>query len=233
MKNEKTKIIILHGWAYDTAKWSLFVALLKEKKFDVVILKIPGLTAPLEEVWTLDSYVTWFKKIVDQEKEKVILLGHSNGGRIGLAFSIKYPEKVSRLILIDSAGIYHNELKLRLKRFIFGTLAKIGKKAKNIQAVKTLFYKLVREHDYEKANPYLRKTMQNLINADLSNVLQDINIPTTIIWGAADRITPLSDGKIMKQKIKGATLDVITDARHSPQFTHPEKVRDIIVREIK
>jgi pimeloyl-ACP methyl ester carboxylesterase len=43
-----------------------------------------------------------------------VLLGHSNGGRIALAFAEKYPDKVKQLVLIDSAGIYHNEFSIRL-----------------------------------------------------------------------------------------------------------------------
>ncbi len=220
----KQKIFLLHGWTYSTEKWAPFVDLLKQKESEPVMLEIPGLTAPLDEVWTVDNYVEWLKKIVDNEKEKVLLLGHSNGGRISMAFALKYPEKVSKLILIDSAGIYHNELSLRLKRFVFGTLAKAGKKIKNIQAIRSIFYRFVREHDYEKANPKLRETMKNLITSDLSASLEKITVPTLIIWGEQDKITPLTDGKLMHELIKNSLFHVVKDARHSPQLTHPKEV---------
>src|SRR6185437_424542 len=108
MKNKK--IIILHGWAYSTEKWKPFVEDLKKHEFTPIVLKIPGLTAPLENVWNIENYVEWLKKNLEKEDAKVILLGHSNGGRIALAFATQYPEKIDTLILIDSAGIYHNEL---------------------------------------------------------------------------------------------------------------------------
>lgn len=224
----KRKIFILHGWAYSTERWEPFIDLLKEKNVEPVLLKIPGLTATLDEVWNLSNYVEWLKKIVDKEEGKVILLGHSNGGRINLAFSLQYPEKVSQLFLIDSAGIYHNELSLRMKRFFFGTLAKIGKHVKDVKAVRSIFYKFIKEHDYEKANPLLRRTMKNLINEDLSSALHRITIPTTIIWGEFDKMTPLQDGKFMHQEIKNSTLHIVKNARHSPQFTHTEEVANIV-----
>lgn len=226
MRNSK-KIYILHGWAYDTKKWEPLVAVLKTKNFEPVLLKIPGLTASLDEVWSLDDYVGWLKGVLKDEKQ-VILLGHSNGGRISLAYALKYPEKVSQLILIDSAGIYHNELSLRLKRLFFGTIAKMGKNIKDVKVVRKIFYKFVKERDYEKANPSLRQTMRNLINEDLLPALHRITIPTTIIWGESDKITPLQDGKLMHKEMSKSTLHVIKNARHSPQFTHVQEVAEII-----
>jgi pimeloyl-ACP methyl ester carboxylesterase len=222
------KIFILHGWTYSTEKWEPFVELLKNKNFDPVLLKIPGLTTELTKVWTLDDYVEWLKDVVDHEKEKVVLLGHSNGGRISLAFSLKYPEKVAKIFLVDSAGIYHNELQLRVKRLFFGTIAKMGKNIKDVKAVRKIFYRLVRERDYEKANPLLRQTMKNLINSDLTPVLEQIAIPTIIIWGGLDKITPAKDGELMHEKIKQSTFHIIKDGRHSPQFTHAEEVAKIV-----
>ncbi|HEX8932020.1 MAG TPA: alpha/beta hydrolase, partial [Patescibacteria group bacterium] len=219
----KKKIFILHGWTYETKKWEDLVKLL-EKKFEVTLLKIPGLTAPLKEVWELDNYIQWFKEILDKEKEKVILLGHSNGGRISLAFALEHPEKVASLILIDSAGIYHNEFPLRIKRVIFRSIARIGRKLHNSERFRFWLYRLARENDYRKADPLTRKTMANLIKVDLSPFLAKISMPTIIIWGENDKITLLADGLKMQELIPHAKLSIVKNARHSPQFTHTKEV---------
>jgi pimeloyl-ACP methyl ester carboxylesterase len=232
MKNMK-KIYILHGWAYTTEKWHPFLDFLKQQGIETVLLKIPGLTAPLNEVWTLDDYVDWLNKKLIHEKEKVILLGHSNGGRISLAFALKYPEKISQLILVDSAGIYHNELPLRMKRFIFGAAAKAGRALHNNDKLRKIFYTFVREQDYERANPIVRKTMRNLLKVDLRDKLYEIMIKTLIIWGEHDRITPLSDGELMSNLLPQASLHIISGARHSPQFTHAKQVSEIISKDIQ
>lgn len=222
------KIYILHGWSYSINKWDPFIRLLHEKGFEPVILQIPGLTAPLKEVWKLEDYVFWLKKHLDKEIDKVYLLGHSNGGRISLAYAIKYPEKIEHLILIDSAGIYHNELPLRLKRAVFGAVAQAGRKIRNVGPIRKLFYKVVREHDYERANPILRRTMKNLIMEDLLPRLSLVTVPTLIIWGKHDKITPMKDAEVMRHLIKNSSLHFIKDARHSPQFTHAKDVIKII-----
>jgi pimeloyl-ACP methyl ester carboxylesterase len=226
------KIFIIHGWAYETGKWQPLIEILRKTGIEAVLLKVPGLTAPLKEVWTLDNYVEWLGEEVGQEKGKVVLLGHSTGGRIGLAFAAHHPEKVGQLILIDSAGIYHNELRIRMKRFVFGNLAKFGKRFSKAEILRKLLYKLTRESDYEKSDPILRKTMFNLIRTDISDLFSVIEVPTTIIWGEDDTITPLADGRIMNEKIKGSKFFVIREARHSPQFTNAEEVGEIIRGEI-
>lgn len=220
------KIIILHGWTTSTDKWDDFLKALKEKDIKGVILKIPGLTEKLEAVWSLDDYVSWLKK--ELGNEKVVLLGHSNGGRIALAFSNKYPTLVKKLILVGSAGIYHKNLKLQLKRLIFKTMAKIGKRFTASEKLRSILYKLAKENDYKNADILQRQTMVNLISSDLTSILKQINTPTLIIWGNRDQTTPLSDGELMNKSIKNSILKIIGGAAHSPQFTHPKEVAKII-----
>lgn len=238
MANKKTKmgavenILILHGWAYSTEKWEPFVASLRNNGFNTELLKIPGLTEKLDSVWNIDNYVEWLNRKIGKG-EKAILIGHSNGGRILLAFAAKYPEKIKHLILIDSAGIYHDELPIRLKRFIFQSLAGVGKKFSKSDSLRKLLYKLAGEKDYEKAAPFVRQTMINLINFDVTESLSKIKIPTLIIWGKEDKTTPPSDGQFVHKLIKGSKLHIIKTAKHSPQFTHVDEVTQVITKEIK
>jgi pimeloyl-ACP methyl ester carboxylesterase len=221
-------IYILHGWAYSTEKWNPLISLLENNKIKVHLLKIPGLTDSLTTPWTIDDYVNWLYKILEKEKNRVTILGHSNGGRIAMNFAIKYPDKLSELILIDSAGITHNELRLRLKRRFFSKVAKIGKKYIYSESLRKALYKFTAERDYSEANPLMRKIMLNLIDSDKLLQPEKILTRTTIIWGEKDSITPLKDGVNLAKKIKNSTLHIIKNARHSPQFTHPQQIYKII-----
>lgn len=222
------KIYILHGWTYSLDKWSPFIFGLKSNKINNILLKIPGLTDKIEKSWSMNDYVDWLEEKLEKEKDKVILIGHSNGGRIAMAFSMKHKNKIKKLILVDSAGIYHNEPYIKYKRKLFGIIAKNGRKILNNNLGKNLLYLLAGERDYRNADENMKKTMVNLLEWDKTLFPQKIEVPTIIIWGEKDGITPLSDGKLLHQKIKGSKLFVIKNARHSPQFTHPEKVAKII-----
>lgn len=228
-------VFILHGWSYQKEgndplqKWQPLLDSLKNQGINANLLKIPVLTLPSTKPFNLDDYINWLKNETEKNVSgKVTLVGHSNGGRIALAFTHKYPEKVTKLVLIDSAGIYHNELPLRLKRLVFGTLARVGKKLSSSESLKKALYKLARERDYSDSSTIQKETMKNLIKNDLTPILPNISQPTLIIWGSKDKTTPISDAKLLNSLIKNSKLEIITDARHSPQFTHVEKVANLI-----
>lgn len=226
------KAYILHGWTYSKDKYKNLANGLNKAGLETVILDVPGLTKKIDKPWDIDDYILWLKKILDKERGKVILIGHSNGGRIAANFAIKHPGNIAYLVLIDSAGIYHNELSIRLKRLLFKTVAKVGKKITTSLSLKNLLYKLAREEDYKKASPNARKTMLNLLQSDSSLNFSQIKTPSLIIWGKLDETTPLKDGYLINQQIKNSKLFLINSAKHSPHFTNPKKVGDIIIKEL-
>lgn len=227
------KIIILHGWTYSTKKWGEIINLLEEKGYQVDIPNIPGLTEPIDKPWTMEDYIKWLGAIINKQKTKVVLMGHSSGGRLSVTFTNKFPDKISHLILIDSAGIYHKNFTRKLKRFFFRNVAKIGKKLTRSETLRKLLYKIVGERDYFDANPVQRQTMLNLISQNLVDIFPNIKVPTLIIWGRNDKATPLEDGIFMHKQIKNSRFYIVENARHSPMFTNPEQVANKIVEFLK
>lgn len=225
------KILVLHGWTYTTEKWQPFINFLIEYGFDIELLKIPGLTEKIDRPWDLDDYVDWLNEKIG--RKNAILVGHSSGGRMALAYALKYPQKVEQLILIDSAGVYHKQLGIRIKRFLFKKIAKLGKKITNHGGLRGLLYKLTGEIDYKQASTVMKETMKNLISIDLTPKLSQIKIPTLIIWGELDKTTPLFDGRLMHKLIPNSKFHIIKSAKHSPMFTHPKEVVQGIVEELK
>ncbi len=228
--NGVNKIFILHGWTYQTDTWQPLLKILSERGMDVEFLKIPGLTDDTNPVWTLDDYVEWLKDKT-AEHGTVTLIGHSNGGRISLAFAAKYPQKVARLILEDSAGIPATGLRA-LKRDVFRVIAKVGGVLTKSETLRKILHKIARESDYQKATPEMRQTMANLGAVDFDSILQSVRAPTLIVWGEHDTTTPLASGKIMHKKILGSRMIIVKGARHSPHITHTQEFADIISKEL-
>jgi len=222
------RIYILHGWTYNLDKWQKITEMLKKSGFEPVLLKVPGLTQDSEKSWTISQYVTWLESELSQEVKPITLLGHSNGGRIALHYAIKNPGRIKQLFLLDAAGVYHNDLKIRTKRLVFKNLAKIGKRVKDVPMLRAGVYKLARETDYRDAPEHMRTTMAQMIESDHTLNIHDITVPTVIIWGEHDTVTPLKDARILHKAIEHSKLYVIPSARHSPHDTHPRELVDIL-----
>ena len=226
------KLFIIHGWTYSTKSWDECVSNLKRLGFDPVVLNVPGLSEPSAKVFTLNDYVSWLCDKIKGE-EDAVLVGHSNGGRIAIAYGSLHPKGVSGLVLVDSAGIVRNDLPIRLKRTVFGSLDRAGKKIFKSNFARKLYYKIVGESDYERAPENMRKTMAGLIAIDLKPKLSEINIPTLIIWGDKDKVTPVRDAEIMASNIKNSELVIIPEAGHSPHLSHPSVVAETIAEWLK
>ncbi len=222
------RLLMLHGWTYQTATWDALRQELSARGIEHEFLRIPGLTDGSDPVWTLDDYAAWLDEIVGDDR--VILYGHSNGGRISLAYALARPDKVSRLILEDSAGIPPRGVR-KLKRDAFRVLAQIFGRFVRFERLRGTFRRAIRASDYANASPNMRKTMANLVAADLSERIAAIACPTLIVWGAHDTTTPLEDGRLMHARIAGSRLVVIPDARHSPHITNVKEVADLVQRE--
>lgn len=226
------KLFIIHGWSYNLDKWRAIQPFLKAAGFEPVMLKVPGLTEPSEKVWDIEGYVEWLKNELKDEKQPAVI-GHSNGGRISLAFAQKYPGRLKHLILIDSAGLKHPQLLRKLKLKILQIVAKILKPLKVIPGFGKLVYKLIGARDYFDAADNMRLTMRNMLAADNQINLHTIQAPTTIIWGDQDKITPLKDGRSMHRQLTESQLHIIAGARHAPQASHPEHVANLIAEAVK
>jgi len=220
----KQTLYILHGWAVregtgNQEKWQEMLTALKKNGIKPVFLKIPGLSAPLDEVWTLDDFSSWLGSKL-KGKENVMILGHSFGGQLAIRYSAAHQDQVSRLVLIDPAGIRDMAFKPRVKRTVFLMVAKLGKLLFKADIFRKTLYKMTGERDYQNAPPLLRRSMSNILDDEVLDDLPNISCPTQLIWGRNDTATPFKNAQIMKDSIKGSKLYVVEDARHSPHFTH-------------
>ena len=174
-----------------------------------------------------------------EEMKKSVLIGHSFGGKIAIRYAIKYPEKIDKLILTGAAGIKH---KLTTKQKIFFILAKTGKTVFSLPIINNfqkpihkIFSKLARSRkkDYYSASSRMKEIMKNILARNLTSYLDKIKNPTLLVWGREDRTTPLSDGKIMNERIKDSKLIIVNNANHSLPYQKPKKFAKIIEEFIK
>lgn len=224
-------LYIIHGWAYSIAPWTETVAELRSNGTEVVQLNVPGLTTDSREVYTIDDYVDWLHNEL-AGVEKPIVLGHSNGGRIAMHYLEKYPDAFSQLILLDAAGIEVGSQKLSLKRRLFKVAAKALKPLKYIPGVRKIVYRVLGS-DYGAAPPNMQKTLANMLASDREFDPSFITVPTAILWGADDRVTPPSMAAKLHNSIKDSSLKVMPEWQHAPYRTHPKELATEIVAALR
>ena len=113
------EIIILHGWG---ANKSRFIKLQEQLLESGIYSKIPDLpgfgeSTQLKYPWNIDNYVAWLDIYIGNRRE-VILVGYSFGGQIAVAYSLKYPQKIAKIILVAPAAIRKTTSQLSPKYLI-------------------------------------------------------------------------------------------------------------------
>lgn len=215
-------IIMMHGWGRSLNDIKPVADVLAEYA-TVHVIDLPGFgktPPPPAEGWDTNQYAELILDYIrKQNLDKVILLGHSFGGRVSLRISAKHPELVSKLILIDSHG-------LRPIRTLYQNLRVqcIKKAAKIVKLIdKTFGLKLYAEKfakrfgsaDYQNAG-VLKNTFVKTISEDQTSDVEKIRAKTLLLWGSEDQDTPVAMGQKFHQLIKDSKLIVLEGKGHSP-----------------
>ncbi len=225
------KLLCLHGWGGTKESFTELRAALEGSDIQIFTPDLPGFGSEPDPThpFTTDDYVQWVEQYIQQNiRGPFSILGHSHGGRIAIKLTAKHSLPIEHLYLCAAAGIRHPR---HFKRILGLTLAKTGKVLLSIPGIKTLqplgkkfLYKLVHVHDYEKASDVMRQTLILVSKEDLRPLLSQVKTPTDIFWGEEDAMTPLSDGKLMHEKIAGSTLHTFAGVRHR---VHRDKAAEI------
>ncbi len=199
--------IILGGWTRSESSYKKLI-LTAPKNTSVVFIPYKKLSAkhPAE---SLKLYIERLKI------KRFNLIGHSLGGAIAISYTSLFPEAVSKLFLVDSAGIYGNENVFNLFTIFFKTRIKHGRK---------LFFKDLVSLYSIIVNPFLHFRLGKFAhNANFIQELKTIKTPTTIIWGEKDHMTPLWQAKEINKLIDKSKLVVIDGVGHDWILHLPEK----------
>ena len=221
-KGEGELIVLLHGWGSNIKLFANLIDLLS-KKYRVVAMDMPGFGESEEpkEVWDVGSYVDFVIDFIkDYSVDKVMLLGHSFGGRVIIKMHSResLPFEVTKVILVDSAGIMPPKTKKKSWRTRY---YKMGKAVLSTGVAQKLapdalenFRKKMGSADYAAASPMMRQVMVKVVNEDLEPYLPNIKCPTLLVWGVNDTATPLSDGEKMEKLIPDAGPVKLENAGH-------------------
>lgn len=230
--------LLIHGFGGDLKSW-LFnqEALADELAIYALDLRGHGDSSKQVGSGSLDEFVEDVRGFLDSlGLQKVHLVGHSMGGAIAIQFALADPGRVSSLVLIATAGL-GSEIDVE---YIEGFIS-AGRRKDLLPHIEKLFAdrKLVTRQLIENvlkfkrmdgvesslraiASQFCPEGRQALILRDQVNALA---MPTYVIWGAEDRILPVSHARNLPGNL---TVEVLSGSGHMVQMEAATKVNRII-----
>jgi pimeloyl-ACP methyl ester carboxylesterase len=227
--DSEKEIIFLHGWGQDSTTFNPVIEYLKDH-YKIFLVDFPGFgkSDEPENVLTLNDYVEVLKKIIQCYKIKdPLIIGHSFGGRVAIKYTSHY-EGVSKLILVNSAGLKNKRTwKYYYKVYTY----KFFKRFFSLKPLTKYKDKVLSKYgssDYKNASEMMKKILVNVVNEDLSNELKNIFIPVILFWGENDTVTPLEHALRMQEYLDDVGLVKVPNAGHFSYLEDPYLLYKVI-----
>jgi pimeloyl-ACP methyl ester carboxylesterase len=214
-------VVLLHGWGTSSQSLTPLCEDLATT-FHVLAVDLPGFgwSQPPPSAWGTQEYAGHILRLMQATGiDRAALVGHSFGGRVAIALAAVEPRRISRLVLVASAGVRRPRgpgyyLRVATAKLIKRFFSLPGWGATGQRFIAKVSGR-IGSRDYRAAGT-MRPTLVRLVNEDLTPILPAIQAPTLILWGDRDQEVPRSAMETMATKIPQSRLVVISGAGHFP-----------------
>jgi pimeloyl-ACP methyl ester carboxylesterase len=228
----KVNLIFIHGSGADHTVWEEQYSTLGEQA-NIFALDLPGhgLSGGNGEQ-QIGAYVEWIRKFIQAlNLNKSVLVGHSLGAAICLSFAIHYGDMLSGIISL-SGGV-----KMPVNPLILE-----GYRKDPVATVNMTWKFAIAKQNREKLAYRLEKNLANLKpdiscgdflacdGLDIAEEISKIKIPTLLMCGTEDKMTPASNCQFMKDRIAGAQVALIENAGHLGMLENAEAFNEALRR---
>ena len=224
-------IILLHGLLGGADNFGDMVDFISKKYhifgLDLKLFKSRVLKVSVK---ALSDYLFEFMNKI--ELKSAVLIGNSMGGHIALIFAKEHPEMVDGLILTGSSGLFENSMGDSFPRR--GDKDYIRKKTEEVFYDPKVATNELVDRVFEIANNRISVLKllgyaKSAIRHNMANDIQNITIPTCLIWGANDKVTPPHVAEEFNKLMPNSELHWIPLCGHAPMWENPEAFSKIIL----
>jgi len=226
-------LVLVHGAGGDADQWAFCYAGLAARN-RVIALDLLGFGRSDKPL--IDYRIAGYVEVLDRfvkalAVERAAFLGHSLGGWIVAEFALQFPQKVEKLVLNDAAGIDEGAVALPVD-------LRISSRAHMRTVFECMFFDrsivsdglvdLAYALHLERNDGYTIRSVLETIRdprEKLDGRIGGISVPTLLLWGEQDAITPLPMAHAYLRKIPGARLHVIPQCGHLPPL---ERTREFV-----
>jgi pimeloyl-ACP methyl ester carboxylesterase len=205
---EGSAVILLHGGGNDWQEWEESFTVLA-RHFRVYALDLPGfgLSEPCSHPVSPPWFSLFLRDFMDAAGiTHAHVVGHSLGGAIALTFALDFPEKVYKMVLVDSAGLGQVTLSGRLILFLIRAAKRITGKEK--------------DSNFRPGGP-IRDWL-------LADRLPELRPPVMIVWGERDRYYPPSLARLAQSLIPDCELHIFPGCGHAPHRERPDEFNELV-----
>lgn len=234
-EGEGETLLLLHGLFGTLSNWESVVERFK-KNYRVLIPMMPIYTMPITDA-TIKGLTKFIEKFVSfKGLDKFNIVGNSLGGHVGLVYTLRHENKVKSLTLTGSSGLFENSMGGSFpRRSSYEFIAeRVGYTFYNPKiATKSLIDDVF---DVTKSTQKCLRMISIARSAQRNNLTKDlpnIKIPTLLIWGLNDTITPPMVAHEFKRLIPNSTLNFIDKCGHAPMMEHPDTFNEYFEEFIK
>jgi pimeloyl-ACP methyl ester carboxylesterase len=229
-EGEGPVLLLLHGLFGALSNWEGVVSRFS-KKFRVIIPMLPIYEMPVREAG-LEGLRTFLEDFVrSRNLDDLIIMGNSLGGHIALLYTLRNSAKVKKLILTGSSGLFEDSMG--------GSYPKRGNYQYIKERVAYTFYdpavasKELVDEVFEITNsiPKCMRIVAIAKSAQRNNMAEEIpniTIPTLLVWGLNDTITPPVVAYEFNRLIPSSELKFIDKCCHAPMMEHPETFNELV-----
>ena len=217
-ENAQCLIVWGHGWGMNREAFAPYAETLAGRAAHLVV-DFPGFGAsPVPPLtWGTAEYADALAALIRPYRfvKKILYVGHSFGGRVGIQLASRHPDLVDGLFLVGAHGLIRK--RSLWKRIKMNTSVYTFKTLKHLAPFLGLSVDDLRRKfgspDYRNAGA-MRTLFLGFIREDLSAQVRQIKCPAQLVYGANDTETPPEIGQRLQKLIPNAALTILPDQDH-------------------
>ncbi|MEZ5040810.1 MAG: alpha/beta hydrolase [Saprospiraceae bacterium] len=194
-------------------------------KYNVIVPILPIFDLPIRKV-SVGGLVDYVADFVNHKGfDKVHVLGNSLGGHIALLYALAHPAKVASITLTGSSGLFESAMGTSFPKR--GDYEFIRKKTESTFFDPKVASKALVDEVFDIINDRNKAirvvaTAKSAVRHNLGDKLHQIKIPTLLIWGKEDQITPPFVGEKFNELLENSRLIFVDKCGHAPMMEHPD-----------
>jgi pimeloyl-ACP methyl ester carboxylesterase len=243
-------VVLVHGLAGTMGTWDPVLEGLSSRR-TVVAVDLPGhgRSAPPDGNYSLEAYAGCIRDLLDALGHRAAtVVGHSLGGGVAMQFAYQYPQRCERLVLVSSGGLgadvsvalraaalpgSERLVALIANRYVIGAATVVGRLAgavgigaaasvaESVRACATFADAESRRSFFNSLRGVIDHRGQRVSAIDRLHLMNEI--PSLLVWGADDRIIPVSHAHRAHQAMPNSRLEIFERSGHLPHVADPAR----------